>query len=229
MPHSNFVHLTNHTAYSLAEGALQVKELIQNCKEKLMPAVGITDSGNLFGALEFSVLASESGIQPIIGAKLCINRNKKRAIDLKHAKTSDDLGSLEPDRIILIVQNEVGYKNLLNLVSLSFIEGNGSEEPQVFLSDLATQNEGLMALSGGIFGCIGRLVAEGKIEQAESTLLEFIEMFGDRFYIEIQRHGMDQQKKTEPILLDLAYKHNVPIVATNDCYFSTEELSLIHI
>ena len=146
-------------------------------------------------ALEFSVLASESGIQPIIGAKLCINRNKKRANDIKHAKTIDDLGSLEPDKIILIVQNEVGYKNLLNLVSVSFIEGNGSEEAQIFLSDLATQNEGLMALSGGIFGSIGRLVAEGKIEQAESTLLEFSEMFGDRFYIEIQRHGMDQQKK----------------------------------
>ena len=228
MPHSDFVHLTNHTAYSLAEGAIQLKDLIKNCKEKLMPAVGITDSGNLFGALEFAVLASESGIQPIIGAKLCINRNKKRASDIQHAKTIDDLASLEPDRIILIVQNEVGYKNLLNLVSVSFIEGNGSEEPQVFLSDLATQNEGLMALSGGIFGSIGRLVAEGKIEQAESTLLQFREIFGDRFYVEIQRHGMDQQKKTEPILLDLAYKHNVPIVATNDCYFSTEEMHEAH-
>ena len=108
MPHSDFVHLTNHTAYSLAEGALQVKELIKNCKEKLMPAVGITDSGNLFGALEFSVLASEAGIQPIIGAKLRINRNESRVSDIKHANTINDHGSLEPDKIVLIVQNEVG-------------------------------------------------------------------------------------------------------------------------
>ena len=136
MPHSDFVHLTNHTAYSLAEGALQVKELIRNCKEKLMPAVGITDSGNLFGALEFSVLASEAGIQPIIGVKLWINRNKSRVSDSKRANTINDHGSLEPDKIVLIVQNEVGYKNLLDLVSVSFIESNGSEKPQIFLSDL---------------------------------------------------------------------------------------------
>ena len=228
MPHSDFVHLTNHTAYSLAEGALQVKELIKNCKEKLMPAVGITDSGNLFGALEFSVLASEAGIQPIIGAKLCINRNESRVSDVKHAKTINDHGSLEPDKIVLIVQNEVGYKNLLDLVSVSFIESNGSEKPQIFLSELENQNEGLIALSGGISGCVGRLVLDDQIEEAESTLLKFSEIFGDRFYMEIQRHGMDQQRKSESILLDLAYKHNVPIVATNDCYFDIEEMHEAH-
>ena len=228
MPHSEFVHLTNHTAYSLAEGALQVKELIRNCREKLMPAVGITDSGNLFGALEFSVLASESGIQPIIGVKLCINRNKNRVSVIKHANTINDPGSLEPDKIVLIVQNEVGYKNLLDLVSVSFIESNGSEKPQIFLSDLENQNEGLIALSGGVYGSVGRLVVDDEIEEAESTLLEFSEIFGDRFYMEIQRHGMDQQRKSESILLDLAYKHNVPIVATNDCYFDIEEMHEAH-
>ena len=228
MPHSDFVHLTNHTAYSLAEGALQVKELIRNCREKLMPAVGITDSGNLFGALEFSVLASEAGIQPIIGVKLCINRNKNRVSVIKHANTINDPGSLEPDKIVLIVQNEVGYKNLLDLVSVSFIESNGSEKPQIFLSDLENQNEGLIALSGGVYGSVGRLVVDDEIEEAESTLLEFSEIFGDRFYMEIQRHGMDQQRKSESILLDLAYKHNVPIVATNDCYFDIEEMHEAH-
>ena len=228
MPHSDFVHLTNHTAYSLAEGALQVKELIKNCREKLMPAVGITDSGNLFGALEFSVLASEAGIQPIIGAKLCINRNESRVSDVKHANTINDHGSLEPDKIVLIVQNEVGYKNLLDLVSVSFIESNGSDKPQIFLSELENQNEGLIALSGGVSGCVGRLVLDDQIEEAESTLLKFSEIFGDRFYMEIQRHGMDQQRKSESILLDLAYKHNVPIVATNDCYFDIEEMHEAH-
>ena len=228
MPHSDFVHLTNHTAYSLAEGALQVKELIKNCKEKLMPAVGITDSGNLFGALEFSVLASEAGIQPIIGVKLSINRNNSRVSDIKHANTFNDHGSLEPDKIVLIVQNEVGYKHLLDLVSLSFIESNGSEKPQIFLSDLENQNEGLIALSGGVSGSVGRLVADDEIEEAESTLLKFSEIFGDRFYMEIQRHGMDQQRKSESILLDLAYKYNVPIVATNDCYFDIEEMHEAH-
>ena len=228
MPHSDFVHLTNHTAYSLAEGALQVKELIKNCKEKLMPAVGITDSGNLFGALEFSVLASEAGIQPIIGAKLWLNRNESRVSDNKHANTINDHGALEPDKIVLIVQNEVGYKHLLDLVSLSFIESNGSEKPQIFLSELENQNEGLIALSGGVSGCVGRLVLDDQIQEAESTLLKFSEIFGDRFYMEIQRHGMDQQRKSESILLDLAYKHNVPIVATNDCYFDIEEMHEAH-
>ena len=228
MPHSDFVHLTNHTAYSLAEGALQVKELIRNCREKSMPAVGITDSGNLFGALEFSVLASEAGVQPIIGAKLCLNRNKNRVSVIKHANTINDPGSLEPDKIVLIVQNELGYKNLLDLVSVSFIESNGSEKPQIFLSDLENQNEGLIALSGGVSGSVGRLVVDDAIEEAESTLLELSEIFGDRFYMEIQRHGMDQQRKSESMLLDLAYKHNVPIVATNDCYFDIEEMHEAH-
>jgi len=228
MPHSDFVHLTNHTAYSLAEGALQVKELIRNCREKSMPAVGITDSGNLFGALEFSVLASEAGVQPIIGAKLCLNRNKNRVSVIKHANTINDPGSLEPDKIVLIVQNELGYKNLLDLVSVSFIESNGSEKPQIFLSDLENQNEGLIALSGGVSGSVGRLVVDDAMEEAESTLLELSEIFGDRFYMEIQRHGMDQQRKSESMLLDLAYKHNVPIVATNDCYFDIEEMHEAH-
>jgi len=228
MPHSDFVHLTNHTAYSLAEGALQVKELIRNCREKSMPAVGITDSGNLFGALEFSVLASEAGVQPIIGAKLCLNRNKNRVSVIGHANTINDPGSLEPDKIVLIVQNELGYKNLLDLVSVSFIESNGSEKPQIFLSDLENQNEGLIALSGGVSGSVGRLVVDDAMEEAESTLLELSEIFGDRFYMEIQRHGMDQQRKSESMLLDLAYKHNVPIVATNDCYFDIEEMHEAH-
>jgi DNA polymerase-3 subunit alpha len=135
---------------------------------------------------------------------------------------------LEPDKIVLIVQNEVGYKNLLDMVSVSFIESNGSEKPQIFLSDLENQNEGLIALSGGVSGSVGRLVADDEVEEAESRLLKFSDIFGDRFYMEIQRHGMDQQRKSEPILLDLAYKHNVPIVATNDCYFDIEEMHEAH-
>jgi DNA polymerase-3 subunit alpha len=153
MPHSDFVHLTVHTAYSLAEGAIQVKNLIKNCQKNQMPAVAVTDTGNLFGALEFSVLAAEAGVQPIIGVKINVTRN---------SITSTNLRKNILDKIVLIAKNEVGYKNLLDLVSTSFTESDGSELPQISMADLEDKNDGLIAFSAGISGVIGRLILEEK-------------------------------------------------------------------
>ncbi|MBT5913495.1 MAG: DNA polymerase III subunit alpha [Rhodospirillaceae bacterium] len=219
MPHSDFVHLTVHTAYSLAEGAIQVKNLIKNCQKNRMPAVAVTDTGNLFGALEFSVLAAKAGVQPIIGVKIDVNRNSLTSTSLR----KDIL-----DKIVLIVKNEVGYKNLLDLVSTSFTESNGSELPQISIADLEDKNDGLIAFSAGISGVIGRLILEDKKEEAEAALLDLNTIFDQRFYIEIQRHGLEEQIIAEPALLDLAYKHDVPLVATNDCYFESEDMYEAH-
>ena len=219
MPHSDFVHLTVHTAYSLAEGAIQVKNLIKNCQKNQMPAVAVTDTGNLFGALEFSVLAAEAGVQPIIGVKINVTRN---------SITSTNLRKNILDKIVLIAKNEVGYKNLLDLVSTSFTESDGSELPQISMADLEAKKDGLIAFSAGISGVIGRLILEEKKEEAEAALLDLNTVFDQRFYIEIQRHGLEEQIIAEPTLIDLAYKHDVPLVATNDCYFESEDMHEAH-
>src|SRR5690349_683840 len=141
MPHADFVHLRVHSAYSLSEGAIKVKQLVELCKRHRMPAVAVTDSGNLFGAFQFAQAAAEAGIQPIIGCQLGIRRESSE-------------GSLRPgvrpapDQLVLLVQNETGYKNLLRLVSKSFLEGEPGAAPQLPLSALAGMSEGLIAFTG---------------------------------------------------------------------------------
>src|SRR5690242_19452427 len=138
MPHADFVHLRVHSAYSLSEGAIKVKQLVELCKKHRMPAVAVTDSGNLFGAFQFAQAAAEAGIQPIIGCQL----------GLKRETTGE--GALSPgvrpppDQMILLVQNEAGYRNLLRLVSKAFLEGEPGAAPQLPIATLAGMTEGLI-------------------------------------------------------------------------------------
>ncbi len=147
MPHADFVHLRVHTAYSLAEGAIKVKPLIKLCQAMKMPAVAMTDTGNLFGGLEFSTYCAEAGIQPIIGVQLMVRREDEAA---KGFGAGREQGRTpEPDQLVLLVQSEIGYGNLLKVVSKAFLETDGGETPQVSLADVETYAEGLLALSGG--------------------------------------------------------------------------------
>lgn len=213
MAHAGFVHLRVHTAYSLSEGAIRIKELVKLCQKYVMPAVGIADSGNLFGALEFSVTCADSGIQPIIGVQLAVRRDDEtRGMSRESRKP-------EPDQLVLLAQNEEGYLHLLKLVSKAYLETPTGETPQVALADLERWNRGLIALSGGPSGALGRLLSEGQGDAAQAMLLRLSDIYSGRLYVEIQRHGLENEDKIEPELIRLAYDHGLPLVATNEPFF----------
>ena len=184
MPLANFIHLRVHSAYSLSAGAIKIKELVQLCRGEAMPAVAITDSGNLFGALEFATACAEAGVQPIIGCEIALAPNG----GARNGRPSNGNGhAAELDRIVLLVQSETGYRNLMALVSRAFLDGEAGAEPAVALADLALENDGLICLAGGAAGPVGRLLAEGQTEAAEAALLALKDIFPDRLYVELQR------------------------------------------
>ena len=213
MPLADFVHLRVHTAYSLSAGAVRIKELVGLCKAERMPAVAITDSGNLFGALEFATTCSAAGVQPIIGCEIAVERG--------NTEGGSRLGRAlcEPDRIVLLVQNETGYRNLLRLLSQSYLAGDTPSEPSVGRCALAAAGEGLLCLAGSAKGPVGRLLGEGQADAAEAVLSELTAAFPNRLYIELTRHGTAEEARSEPGLIELAYRHGLPLVATNDVYF----------
>jgi DNA polymerase III subunit alpha len=221
---ADFIHLRVHTAYSLSAGAITIKELVARCKAERMPAVAITDSGNLFGALEFATACAAGGVQPIIGCEVALAPSEE---------SGRGNGSLarplaERDRLVLLVQSETGYRNLLALVSRSFLDGDGAAEPAISRADLAAANDGLVCLSGGPKGPLGRLLAEGQDEAAEAMLGELKAAFPGRLYIELMRHGGGEEARSEPGLIDLAYRHDLPLVATNDAHFPSRDFYEAH-
>jgi len=219
MSHADFVHLRVHTAYSLSEGAIKVKDLIKLATKQAMPALGICDTGNLFGGLEFSTACADAGVQPIIGVQLQIRREEEG--EAKGFGAARDQGRKpEPDQLVLLAQSEVGYNNLMKLISKAFLATDGGETPQVTLADVEGRSAGLIALTGGSLGALGRMLGDGQGAKAEAFLLRLKEAFPNRLYIELQRHGTEIEERIEPGLLDLAYKHDVPLVATNEPFFS---------
>jgi DNA polymerase-3 subunit alpha len=228
MPHTDFVHLTVRTAYSLAEGAIKVKELVGLCQGARMPAVAVTDSGNLFGALEFAVTASKGGVQPIIGVTL--NLRHEEVDDARRLRVVGGIShvALAPDHLVLIAQTDAGYRNLLDLVSHAFLEGDGAEVPQITMADLEGKTDGVIALTGGVHGAVGRLLLEDRKAEAEDMLGTLQQLFEDRLYIEVQRHFLESERRIEPELVDLAYSHDIALVATNDCHFAGEDMYEAH-
>jgi DNA polymerase-3 subunit alpha len=215
MPHADFVHLRAHSAYSLSAGAIKTKELVALAKRHEMPALAITDSGNLFGALEFALAASEAGVQAIIGCEIGLRR-----ADGNGNGRAKGGPAPPPDSVILLAQSERGYRNLLKLVSKSFLETEGGEPPQLELDALAGLSEGLLLLTGGPAGPVGRLLLEGQGAAAEAMLLRLAGLFPGRLYVELMRHGLAAEDRIEPALFDLAYRHRLPLVATNGVFFA---------
>src|SRR5215469_3133823 len=181
MLHADFIHLRVHSAYSLSMGAIKTKDLVKLCERHRMPAVAVTDTGNLFGALEFGTSAAEAGIQPIIGCELPIRR---AGVD----ETSVRIGRIglmsSPDTLVLLVQDGIGYANLSKLVSKAFLESDAGEAPQVDIAALDGMSDGLIALTGGPSGAVGRLLSEGQGEAAEAMLLRLKALFPCRLYVE---------------------------------------------
>ncbi|MGH7045174.1 MAG: DNA polymerase III subunit alpha [Stellaceae bacterium] len=223
MPLADFIHLRVHTAYSLSAGAIPVKEVAPLCRAERMPAVAITDTDNLFGALEFAGACAASGVQPIIGCEMALAERDRSG------RSGGPAGrAAGPDRIVLLVQNETGYRNLLALSSRSYLGGEPGAEPAVGLADLAAASEGLICLTGGPGGPVGRLLADGQGEAAEAVLEALIAAFPGRLYIELMRHDRAEEARSEPGLVELAYRHDLPLVATNDAYFSDRSFYEAH-
>ncbi|MCH8201909.1 MAG: DNA polymerase III subunit alpha [Proteobacteria bacterium] len=220
MGHGSFVHLGVKTALSLLEGAIHIKDLARRVAELKMPAVGMSDSNNLFAALEFSETMAQAGVQPIIGCTLLVE-NPFLEVDRSGKKGS-------PDRIRLYVQDDRGYRNLLKLVSRAHLESHPGEDPRTTFAELARLSEGLMALSAGHQGPVGRLLLAGKPDQARQAFVELNRMFPGRFYAEVMRHGLDDERRTEEAMLDMAFEYDVPIVATNDVHFLDASMHQAH-
>ena len=217
-----FIHLRVHTAYSLSEGAIKLPKLVELCREHDMPAVAVTDTNNLFGALEFSLAASRVGIQPIIGTQIDVAREGEAA------RKSNGKGEVtRHDRLVLLVQNETGYENVMEIESEAFLTTEHGDT-HTTLEKLAERADGLLCLAGGPDGPLGRLIADGQGPAAEAMCKRLSDMFPGRFYIEIQRHGTAVERQTEAGLLKLAYDHNIPLVATNDAYFATADMYEAH-
>ncbi len=218
MPHADFVHLRVHSAFSLSEGAIHIKDLADLCRHGEMPAVAITDTGNLFGALEFSEAMIAAGVQPIIGAVMALCRSDGEPGGIK----------LEPDRLVLLSQSEVGYENLSRLSSKSYLQSDGGETPQVEMADLRQWGDDLICLTGGAEGPLGRLLIAGQKDHARALLQELGAIFPGRLYVELQRHGVAEEAACEAAMLDLAYEFDLPLVATNDVYFADPAMHEAH-
>lgn len=199
-----------------------MKELVKWCKAQKMPAVALTDSCNLFASLEFSLAAAGDGVQPILGCVLYIKPE-----DVQDSRQTS-AHNLKPDQLIVYAQNEAGWQNLLALSSKAYLQPAGEIAPLLSLADVAQHSEGLLALTGGIYGSVGRSLIAGRDALAEEQLLKLSEIFAGRLYIELSRHGLPEEAQTEEKFIDLAYKHNLPIVATNDAHFVKQEMFEAH-
>lgn len=199
---ASFIHLRAKSAYSILDGAIQVKALAKLCAKKNMPALALTDTNNLFGALEFSEVFVDNGLQPIVGCALTV-------------KTDGAAGA-----IALLVQNEAGYSNLMRLSTAAFLDVDAQDEPHVPLETLLAHNEGLIALSGGGQGLIASFLETGRDDAARAALKTLGDAFANRFYVELQRHGEKAEMDAEGRLIDLAYERGLPLVATNDARFA---------
>ena len=220
MSHADFVHLRVHTAYSLAEGAIRVKDMISTCAEMGMPAVAVTDTNNMFGALEFSLTARDKGVQPIMGVQFGLRREDEGA-------TKDGIKP-PPDELVLLAKDEAGYLNLMDLLSRSYMEGDAGELPQISFDELKECNTGLIALTGGVKGLVGRLLSEGQFPAANEEIQRLNTLFKDNLYIELQRHGWVAEEDIEDAFIDMAYQYDIPLVATNNCHFPKKEMYEAH-
>ncbi|GGL68252.1 DNA polymerase III subunit alpha [Wenxinia marina] len=217
-----FIHLRTHTEYSLLEGAIPVKKLPEMAKTAGMPAVAVTDSGNMFCALEFSEYASKAGIQPILGCQVPL-----RYLTPEPGKRPD-----LPAGLVLLAQSERGYENLMKLNSALYLT-ESDEIPQVTLDDLAAHADGLICLTGGPDGPVGRLLRAGQRPKAEALVRRLSEIYPQRLYVELQRHPGEAglppaEKASERGHVEIAYDMDLPLVATNDCYFPKPDLYEAH-
>ncbi|MEE9543820.1 MAG: DNA polymerase III subunit alpha, partial [Thermodesulfobacteriota bacterium] len=217
MHHSNFVHLHLHSQYSLLDGAIRPEALLDTVKEYKMPAVAVTDHGNLFGAVDFYELAMKRGVKPIIGCETYV------APGSMTDRTPPRRGATNAYHLVLLVKNATGYRNLCKLLSKAYIDGF-YYKPRIDKELLAEHNEGLIALSACLHGEVSYNLNMGRMEEAAKAAGEYKEIFNNnRFYFELQHNGMEVQEKVNALMIDLGRKLDIPLVATNDCHYLKKE------
>ncbi|MBE6644432.1 MAG: DNA polymerase III subunit alpha [Ruminococcaceae bacterium] len=206
----DFVHLHLHTEYSLLDGAAKISEIADKAISEGQDAVAITDHGVMYGAVEFYTALKEKGIKPIIGCEVYVASRSRHFKDGKQDSSGNHL--------ILLCKNEVGYKNLCYMVSMSFIDGFYMK-PRIDMELIREHSEGLIALSGCVAGKLPQYILSGSMEEAERTALEFRSIFGEDFYLEIQNHDLDDERKVAYGIKLISEKYNIPMVATNDVHY----------
>jgi DNA polymerase-3 subunit alpha len=211
LPH--FVHLHVHTEYSLLDGAIRIDQLLEKARSLSMEAVAITDHGNIFGAVELFSLAAQAGIKPILGCEVYVAPGHRKD------RSSSAEGSPNAHHLVLLVSNEDGYRNLSRLITLSHLEGF-YYHPRVDMDLLREHNQGLIALSACLKGKVPHLIQAGRFEEAKERAEELASIFDkDRFFLEVQANGLQEQIKVNAYLKELARELSLPLVATNDCHY----------
>ncbi|MBI2370372.1 MAG: DNA polymerase III subunit alpha [Deltaproteobacteria bacterium] len=205
-----FVHLHLHSQYSLLDGAIRLDELCQRVTEYGMPAVAVTDHGNMFGAVEFYHTARKHGVKPILGVEAYV------ALGSRFEKPSG-MGEAA-HHLVLLVQDATGYRNLSRLITAGYLEGF-HYRPRMDKALLAQHHEGLIALSGCLRGEVPYQIGQGEVERARAAAAEYRDIFGDRFYFEIQENGVAEQSPVNEGLLKLSREMGIPVVGTNDCHY----------
>ncbi|WP_137124190.1 DNA polymerase III subunit alpha [Roseomonas sp. HF4] len=216
-----FVHLHVHSAYSLSEGAIKAEKLAALAAAAGMPAVALTDSANMFGALEFAQACSKQGVQPIMGCRLFLTRAEADP-------DRPEVARQHPDPLVALAMDAAGLDNLQRLSSMGFLRDDPSGRPAITLDLLRAHAEGLFLLTGGTLGPVARLVGDGRRDAAAHLLDALREAFPDRLAVELHRHGLAQERGIEAGLLALAKAARLPIVAANDVYFAKPEMHEAH-
>lgn len=219
---ADFVHLHVHTQYSLLDGAIRFKDLYAKCKEFGMDTVTITDHGAMFGALEFYVTAKKAGLKPIIGCEFYIAPTSRK---IKGTQAGNDIPYYH---LVLLAMNKTGYQNLLKLASKAQLDGF-YYKPRIDKELLKANNDGLIALSACLHGEVPYHIGHNKdMKAAGRAAIEFKELFGDRFYLELQENGLAEQTIVNNGLKELSRQLDIPLVATNDCHYLNREDSYAH-
>ncbi|MBE7086947.1 MAG: PHP domain-containing protein, partial [Clostridiales bacterium] len=203
----DFVHLHLHTEYSLLDGATRIDKLFKSVKDKGMDTVAITDHGNMFGTLYFAQEAKKAGIKCIIGCEMYVCDDYK-----------EKTGKQNFDHLVLLCKNKKGYKNLIKLDSIAYVDGF-HYKPRIDYKTLKDHSEGLICLSACLAGRVAKRLVEGDYEGAKEVALYLKSVYQDDFYLEIQDHGLADQKRINPLLIKLSKEIDVPLVATNDVHY----------
>ena len=218
---SDFIHLHNHSQYSILQATSSIEKIIEKAKEYKMSSVAITDLGNMFGAFKFNKIARKNKIKPILGCEFFVSEERKK---IKFTRDNPDKRSNQ----ILLAKNKEGYKNLTSLTSLSFTEGLYGQYPRIDKKLIYDNRKNLIALSGNIYGIIPQLILNQGIDKAEEELKWWLDTFKEDFYLEINRHGLDEEEHLNEVLTDFSKKYNVKIIAANDVFYLNKNDSVAH-
>src|SRR5262249_16026950 len=214
MMSSSFVHLHLHSGFSLLDGACDHDTLAKTAAKYKMPAVAVTDHGNLFGAIGFYEGEKRGGDKPIIGCEMCAAKTNRHDRDPANGR---------PNHLIVLCENDKGYQNLVKLVSKGYLEGF-YYKPRIDKELLREHSEGLIGLSACLNGEVSSNVLTGRLEQAEKAAAEHQDIFGkDRFFLEIHDHGLEKQRKIIPDMLRIGKRTGIKVVATNDCHYMHQD------